>query len=489
MTTPLVPISISSQIDAAGDERIHAAKYTSNTRLSWVCRVPSITGNLPDGSVGDIVNYQYNLIQTESGQPVTAGVSSGALSPGLMMSASGLVSGTLTTSGTFSWMITPTSICGNGAALADNEIVASLPLFTFNSTWKYKTEVLPTDPDYSATAYDDSAWLSGPGGFGNSTSAAACYQTLGTASPSGVGNIIWLRRHYSLPTTAGNGYGVYVYADDSAKLYWNGVLQTLTRVNDYTFHASIPDASITGADVSALRVIDGYDNNGVPIGSANIYASMEVYRQILETNGTAALLPLDSATLADTTGRVWAATANAAYSASGGITGGGCWSFTGGSIMTRANADPILGLGDYTVECFVNIAALANWNSIFALGAWNQANGLGVIIGATTANFIIDASSATAAAHGMVAGNWYHVAFSRQGTTSRLFIGGALIITKTATGIASLLSPLRFGGANATSFGLSGINPLSGKMQAIRVTRGTARYTAAFTPPAPPLTL
>jgi len=66
----------------------------------------TIAGHLPDGPIGEAVNYQY--VMSGGVLPRTAAVTDGALPAGLTMDASGLVTGTRTTYGTSAWTITAT---------------------------------------------------------------------------------------------------------------------------------------------------------------------------------------------------------------------------------------------------------------------------------------------------------------------------------------------------------------------------------------------
>lgn len=143
MTDVLVPIALSSGIDQAGEERLHAARFTTVSKPAWQCALPSVSGNLPNGRLDDEIEYQYTLIQTEAGQPVTVSITAGALPDGLSMDSSGLVTGTATSSGSYSWEITPTSACGDGTPISDSaDIVADVFwLTTNNSTGTNKDSV------------------------------------------------------------------------------------------------------------------------------------------------------------------------------------------------------------------------------------------------------------------------------------------------------------------------------------------------------------
>lgn len=74
--------------------------------------------------------------------------------------------------------------------------------------------------------------------------------------------------------------------------------------------------------------------------------------------------------------------------------------------------------------------------------------------------------------HGMVAGNWYHIAVSKSGSTVRVFINGNLIIASEIPNIPNQPMCMRIGSGT-----------LNGNIDEVRFTKGVARYTAPFTPP------
>jgi len=78
---------------------------------------------------------------------------------------------------------------------------------------------------------------------------------------------------------------------------------------------------------------------------------------------------------------------------------------------------------------------------------------------------------------------WAHIAVVKQGTTLRLFVDGAAAGSTTLPNIA-LCAPNTFpatvGAYSGGTFGFRG------KLDDFRITKGVARYTAAFTPPAAP---
>jgi hypothetical protein len=75
-------------------------------------------------------------------------------------------------------------------------------------------------------------------------------------------------------------------------------------------------------------------------------------------------------------------------------------------------------------------------------------------------------------------GTWYHIAISRSGNDTKLFLDGVLDGTWT-------ISPVDYGIAKPVIIGAQwdGANKLDGYVDEFRITKGTARYTSAFTAP------
>jgi len=75
---------------------------------------------------------------------------------------------------------------------------------------------------------------------------------------------------------------------------------------------------------------------------------------------------------------------------------------------------------------------------------------------------------------------WTHIAFTRVGSTNRLFVNGALVDTATASDNYSNTISVVGGGR----YGSNSINvSFQGYIDDLRITKGVARYTAGFTPP------
>jgi hypothetical protein len=82
-------------------------------------------------------------------------------------------------------------------------------------------------------------------------------------------------------------------------------------------------------------------------------------------------------------------------------------------------------------------------------------------------------------------GQWYHVAGTRSGTTTRIFIDGTLTSTGTSDSNSYNFSKdnLLIG---RNGWDGSGSQAFHGYIDEVRVTKGVARYTATFTPPTAP---
>jgi hypothetical protein len=190
----------------------------------------------------------------------------------------------------------------------------------------------------------------------------------------------------------------------------------------------------------------------------------------------------------------------AAYSSA---TVGGSGYFDGtGDYLSNSSLSPSLSLGtsDFCIE------AWGYWTS-FNEGAYGApllsfggGSGTQLMIRAnktsassTSVNyyfvnsgtFIPSAGFASGVSGGTIYLNsWNHIAVTRQGSTFRLFVNGALVNTQTdATSYGTAYTNVNIGADTDPNGGR-----LAGYMTGARVVTGSAVYTAAFTPPTAPLT-
>jgi hypothetical protein len=157
--------------------------------------------------------------------------------------------------------------------------------------------------------------------------------------------------------------------------------------------------------------------------------------------------------------------------------------------------------GDFTVECWINPSQLPTATStgsplyprIFSFGTYNAANSIGLELnsndpGRVNAFSIWYNGTQSYSANSLVAvGNWYHCAMVRSGTVITLYLNGTSILTITGAS-AAVNTSQAFYIASLHAFESTADACFKGNISNLRIVKGTAVYTAAFTPPTTPLT-
>lgn len=177
---------------------------------------------------------------------------------------------------------------------------------------------------------------------------------------------------------------------------------------------------------------------------------------------------------------------------SGAVTkfGGGSLYFDGASdyLVYPGNYSLNFGLSAFTIEAWVYLKALptsdawpTNFSShmvVVGTGTASQGDGIDFIIGQTKLMIqSADIQYASTSVHGMSINTWYHIAVTRSGNTLAFFVNGNSIGT-----VAYSLSVST--GTNTYVGCETGEGAwFNGYMDDLRVTKGIARYTTAFTPP------
>ena len=175
----------------------------------------------------------------------------------------------------------------------------------------------------------------------------------------------------------------------------------------------------------------------------------------------------------------------------------GYWSgvFGGTSdyLTIANNAAFDLGTGDCTIEAWIFTNSLSANQTVFS--AFPASGTItGYAFNVTTSGYLIVDSFVSGTEqfiqsnnNPITANSWFHIAYTRSGGTNRLFVNGNLCTTSTNT----LVQALNTGG-NSQKVGYQGytgfLYPFNGYISNLRVVKGTAVYTAAFTPPTTPLT-
>ena len=150
------------------------------------------------------------------------------------------------------------------------------------------------------------------------------------------------------------------------------------------------------------------------------------------------------------------------------------------NVTTPANTAFAFGTSDFTIEAWVYTTASGAIRQVFySAGTSIAANGVQFFINASNQlSFTISFVAVIATSTGTISPNtWTHVAVTRSGTSLRLFINGNIDGTATnSTNIASTTT--NYIGSNASS-----TESITGYISNLRIVKGTAVYTGAFTPP------
>jgi hypothetical protein len=180
---------------------------------------------------------------------------------------------------------------------------------------------------------------------------------------------------------------------------------------------------------------------------------------------------------------------SAAYSTSV-IGGSGYFDGSGDYLSVPSNAAFQFGTGDFTIECWFFDAGTSDSYP----GIISSANGWST--GSTALRFNnlgnrkfgffhnptgdpIFSSTNTFASY-----QWCHVAVSRSGSTLKMFVNGVQEASATVT--ASISLDTTTGVFIGSGFDIS--SKIKGYVSDVRVVKGTAVYTSAFTPPTAPVT-
>lgn len=153
------------------------------------------------------------------------------------------------------------------------------------------------------------------------------------------------------------------------------------------------------------------------------------------------------------------------------------------------NAALEMGYDDFTIECwfYMDVLDTATLSNLIIKGTGGSTLGYGIHIntsGTVAGRVTTDGATAIAATSSSTVsiGTWYHVAFTRSGTTLTLWLNGVSVDTNTVTGAL-------YDGATTVSIGAnaSGTNTFQGYISNLRIVKGTCLYTSEFTPSASPL--
>ena len=177
---------------------------------------------------------------------------------------------------------------------------------------------------------------------------------------------------------------------------------------------------------------------------------------------------------------------NASVTATAGVyeyygTGSALFNGTTSRLTIPNSTDFQFGTGDFTIEGWVNSVALkafgtfakCSTDATYTAGYALEINSgyIGLYDGIAGVRY-------TGASNLMAINNWYHVAWSRQSGSLRMFVNGNLVSTNTVTSNFSPTVSFAIGNDITTN-----TYALNAYFQDVRVYKGVAKYTAAFVIP------
>jgi len=177
-------------------------------------------------------------------------------------------------------------------------------------------------------------------------------------------------------------------------------------------------------------------------------------------------------------------------------TASGTWTAVGQFLQYPLTSEFMFGSADFTIETWAYFTGTGDRVIYYGDGASNGGGGqIALWRNGSDQNFVslVDSAGTGYSITGSVipANAWVHIALTRSGSTVRLFLNGALDGSVTLPAGTTLRTPqghptVGRAGDYAGYFGGGYGVYMVGRLDDFRITNGTARYTAAFTPPAAP---
>lgn len=242
-------------------------------------------------------------------------------------------------------------------------------------------------------------------------------------------------------------------------------------------HIGHPRMALEGLRLGAVNIVGG---GGAP-GSADPFFANVVLLNHFDSGAFATDSSSYGHTLSSSVGSVTNDTTTFKW-------GTGSAKFNGASCLVVNGNSPAefnFSTGDWTIECWVYPTSAAGVQSlIIQRGATNQAFWLLLDTGIPrlqcnqAGSTVINRVGSSA----LSLNSWHHVAATRSGDIFYLLADGALLSTGGATGSLDYVNTatLAFGAYPA------GGNYLNGNLDDVRITKGVARYTGAYTVPTGP---
>jgi len=136
------------------------------------------------------------------------------------------------------------------------------------------------------------------------------------------------------------------------------------------------------------------------------------------------------------------------------------------------------GTANFCLEAFIRPASVSGTQHLFDLRDTNATDTAGKLYLNGTALHYGVGNSSTLNGGTLATGTWYHVAVARNGGTTKLFLDGTEIGSGADTNDYGSTKPVRVG----ANYAATPAEAFNGHIDEVRISKGAARFTAAFTP-------
>ena len=303
-----------------------------------------------------------------------------------------------------------------------------------------------------------------------------------------------------------------VRSGSTLSIYQNGTLNgTTTNSTNFTQNGAVLGYEMVGGNfyytgyMSNVRVVKGVAvyTGAFTVPTSPLTATQSSGTNIAAITGTStSVLTCQSSTFIDNSTNNFTITASGnsqptqqnPFGFTSALTNGYTVSTIGGSGYFDGTGDYLdaggqtafaFGTGDLTFECWI-YATVANDSPIYeSRSTVSNTNGFTVTALSSTVIRVYTSGVLVSATVSNYLNVWTHIAFTRQGSTNRLFINGVLGSTNTSLDNFSYASAI-IGGGRYLNNNISAY--FTGYITDVRLVKGTALYTSNFVPPAAPLT-
>ena len=291
--------------------------------------------------------------------------------------------------------------------------------------------------------------------------------------------------HVALCSTAGTSFKIFLngiqegstftggvsfnsgYPIRVGQFYWSGDSNFYAGFNGYISNLRIVKGTTvyTGAFTPPTAPLTATQSSGINISAIN--------------GGTVLLLNATNAGIFDATGKNdLVIVGDTKVSTSVTKYGSGAMYFNGtsGYLLGIATPQLVFGAGNFTIEYWLYLNSTAQ-QGVFGMRP-QSTNGVYPVMYFLSGTLRYNVSGTDRISASITTGTWYHVAVSRSGTSTKMFIDGTQA-GSTYTDTSNYLCSILVIGADEYTLGGTVLN---GYIDDLRITK-YARYTTTFTPP------